>query len=448
MPLDGTDHRLTERSAADADLLLVHASELLTARSAPGGARGRGAPLELIADGGLAIRGDRIIAVGESSDLLARFRGCPTIDAGGRLVTPGLIDVHTHLLHAGTRHEEWQSALRGRPPEDPLTSGIRSTVERTTAASDEALVSNAYRDLDLMLEHGTTTVEAKTGYGLFPDEELRLLRLTAALRHPVDVVPTLLAAHVLPAEVRSRRAEYIRSIIDSLPAARIHTEYCDLACDPGCFTAAECREMGAAATALGYRLRIHGDQTGPAGAAQLAAELGAASVDHLDFVDAAGIAALATSRTVAVLVPGVTHHLLELVPRAGAGAHRDPAKPWLPQTVRQLVDAGVCLALSTDYNPGSCPMPSMQTAMQLGARLYGLDYAEVWLMSTINAAYALDRDQDRGSLEPGKRADVLIWDVREHGRAIHRFGVNQVRTVVKDGIVVVDDGRRMHRTER
>jgi len=205
--------------------------------------------------------------------------------------------------------------------------------------------------------------------------------------------------------------------------------------------------MATAATALGYQLRIHGDQTGPAGAAQLAADLGAASVDHLDCVDAAGIAALAGSQTVAVLVPGVTHHLIELVPRMGPHGPAAPAKPWLPETVRRLVDAGACVALATDYNPGSSPMPSMQTAMQLGARLFGLDYPEAWLMSTINAAHALGRDMDRGSLEPGKRADMLIWDVPEHGMAIHRFGVNLVRTVLKDGIVVVDDGRQVVGTE-
>lgn len=426
---------------------MIHASELLTARSGPDGARGSRPPLELIRDGALAIHGGRIVAVDRTAALLQRFAGTPVVDAGGRLVTPGLIDVHTHLVHAGARHDEWQSTLRGEAPNDPLATGIRSTVDRTTAASDEALLAAAHRDLDVMLEHGTTTVEAKTGYGLFPSEELRLLRLTAALRHPIDIVPTFLAAHVLPSEYRDRRNEYVRSVIGSLAAARRYAEYCDLACDPSCFTEAECREMAAAATALGYRLRIHGDQTGPARGAQLAVELGAASVDHLDCVDAAGIAALAGGRTVAVLVPGVTHHLLELVPRMGPRGLTSPAKPWLPETVRRLVDAGACVALATDYNPGSSPMPSMQVAMQLGARLFGLDYAEAWLMSTINAARALDRDTDRGSLEPGKRADVLIWDVPEHGMAIHRFGVNLVRTVLKDGIVVVDDGRRIARTE-
>ncbi len=436
-----------ESPRRDADLLVIHANELLTARSAPGGARGSWPPLELIADGALAIRRGRIVAVGRSDGLLKQFAGTPVIDAGDRLVTPGLIDVHTHLMHAGSRHEEWQSSLRGQPSNDPLATGIRSTVDRTTAASDEALLTTAHRDLDVMLAHGTTTVEAKTGYGLFPSEELRLLRLTASLRHPIDVVPTFLAAHVLPAEYRDRRNDYVRSVIESLSAARRYAEYCDLACDPSCFTEAECREMAAAATALGYRLRIHGDQTGPARAAQLAVELDAASVDHLDCVDAAGIAALAGGRTVAVLVPGVTHHLIELVPRMGPHGPTAPAKPWLPETVRRLVDAGACVALATDYNPGSSPMPSMQVAMQLGARLFGLDYAEAWLMSTINAARALDRDTDRGSLEPRKRADVLIWDVPEHGMAIHRFGVNLVRTVLKDGIVVVDDGRRVARTE-
>lgn len=430
----GTDHGPTR-----VDLLVAHASEVLTCRADPGGARGAAAldTLEVLRDGALAVRDGWIVAVGPTAELEACYHADQVLDARGRLVTPGFVDVHSHLLHGGSRHEEWGLALAGRPPPAGLAGGIRSTVERTRETSDEELLYRAHRDLDVMLAHGTTTLEAKTGYGLLPEHELRLLRLTAGLRHAVDVVPTYLAAHVLPVEYAGRPTAYETLVAASLEAARPYAEYCDLSCDPICFGEEECRRLGEQARALGFRLRFHGDQTGPARAAQLAAELGAVSVDHLDYVDEEGIAALAASDTTAVLVPGVTLHLRELALRVRNGHLKPPAKPFLPLTVRRLVDAGARVALSTDYNPGSCPMPSMQMAMQLGSRLFGLSYAEVWLMSTINAAHALDRSHDRGSLEVGKRADVLLWDVPEHGMVVHRFGVNLVHMVVKDGRVVV-----------
>lgn len=432
------------------DLLVAHASELLTCRADPGGARGAAfQALEVLRDGALAVRDGRIVAVGPSAELERRYRADWALDAGGRLVTPGFVDVHSHLLHGGSRHQEWGLSLAGQPPPAGLAGGIRYTVERTRAASDEELLLRAQRDLDVMLAHGTTTLEAKTGYGLLPEHELRLLRLTATLRHAVDVVPTYLAAHVLPAEYASRPTAYETLVAASLEAARPSAEYCDLSCDPICFGEAACRRLGERARDLGFRLRFHGDQTGPARAAQLAADLGAASVDHLDYVDDEGIAALAASDTTAVLVPGVTLHLRELSPRVRNGHLEPPAKPFLPLAFRRLVESGARVALSTDYNPGSCPMPSMQLAMQLGARLFGLSYAEAWLMSTINAAHALDRAHDRGSLEVGKRADVLLWNVPEHGMVVHRCGVNLVHTVIKDGRVVVQgatcDGRRPDR---
>jgi imidazolonepropionase len=360
------------------------------------------------------------------------------VDARGGLVTPGLVDCHSHLVFAGSRHVEYEQLVTGEAtPGKRLEGGIRYTVARTRAASAAALATQARRDLDLMLAHGTTTVEIKTGYGLDRDTELRMLRVIHGLRtHPVDVVPTYLGAHVLPVEYAERRDAYVQLVIDTLPAARRLAEYCDVWCDTIAFTAEETERIGRAALALGYRLRLHADQVGDAGGAELAARLGASSADHLDHVGAAGIRALADSGVVGVLLPSVTYHMMEMTPKLEGGQLVPAPKTSWPALVRRMIEAGMRLALSADYNPGTSPTPSMQSVMQLAARLYRLGYAEIWHMATINAAHALDRAADRGSLEPGKRADLVVWRVPEHGMVINRFGTNLVDAVVKDGRVV------------
>jgi imidazolonepropionase len=271
------------------------------------------------------------------------------------------------------------------------------------------------------------------------DTELRLLRIAHGLRHPIDVVTTYLGAHVLPDEYAGDRAAYVALVIETLPEAATLAEYCDVACDPVSFTVAECRSIAAAAVQHGMRLRFHADQTGHAGGIQLAAELGASSADHLEHATADDIRSLAASRTIGVLLPGVTHHMLEMTPRVSDDHLEEAAYPFMPLLARHLVAGGARLALATDYNPGTCPTLSMQTIMQLAARLYRLSYAEIWHMSTINAAAALDRGHDRGSLEPGKRADLVIWRVPHHGMVINRFGTNLVHTVIKDGRPVPDE---------
>jgi len=376
------------------DVVVLNAAELVTARTEPRGATGEALQrLDVLRDGAVAIDKSRIIDIGASRSLGRKYRARRTIDARGKLVTPGLVDCHSHLVFSGS-----------------------STVAQTPGASTAALTAQALRDLDLMLQHGTTTVEMKSGYGLDRDTELRMLRVIQGLRkHPVDVVPTHLAAHAVPAEYAGRRDEYVKLVIDTLPAARRWAEYCDVWCDTIAFTAAETEHICAAARALGFRLRLHADQMGDAQGAALAARLGASSADHLDHVSVDGIRALADSGTVGVLLPGV----------AGDG----------PERARRMIDAGMRLALAADYNPGTSPTPSMQTAMQRAARLYRLGSSEIWHMATINAAHALDRGGDRGSLERGKRADLVVWQVREHGMVIDGSGVNLVDTVIKDGKV-------------
>lgn len=414
----------------NADLLVLHAAELVACRGPASGIHGAALrEFDVIADGALAICDGRIAAVGTSEEIRDTFAAPRTIDARGCVVSPAFVDPHSHLLHGGTRHEEYEAKVTRRASR-PLDSGIRYTVRKTREASDAELVARAQADLDVMLAYGTTTLEAKTGYGLDREQELRLLRLTAGLRHTVQVVPTFLPLHVVPDEYASRRSAYIKEAVAALPEAAKLAPYCDVTCDPIGFTYDECLEVGEAARRLGMKIRVHADQMGEARGAALAARLKASAADHLDYATDEGLAAMAEAGTVATLLPGVTLHMLEVT-----------EKPFVAGLAGRAIEAGCVVALSTDYNPGSCPMPSMQMAMQLAARLFRLGYAEIWNMATLNAARALDLAHERGSLEPGKRADVLVWSVPHHGLVINRFGVNLVDTVIAAGRVVVQNAR-------
>ena len=429
-------------SRLPADLLIVNAAELLTCRGAVDGVRGAALQeIDRIEGGALALAGGRIAAVGTSDEIRARYAAPRTIDATGALVSPGFVDPHSHLLYGGSRHEEHEAKITQRAPARGMEGGIRFTVRRTREASDAALVAQAMGDLDTMLLHGTTTLEAKTGYGLERDQELRLLGLTAGLRHAVDVVPTFLPLHVLPEAYEGRREAWLDVAEEALGEASRLARYCDISCDPVCFTYDECLRIGRAARALGMGIRVHADQFGDARGAQLAADLAAAGADHLDFASDEGFRAMARSGTVATFLPGVTLHMCEMTPRFAAGGLGEAEKPFMPLVVRRAIEAGATVALSTDYNPGSCPTPSMQMVMALAARLFRLGYAEIWQMCTLNAARALDLSADRGSLEVGKRADIVIWKVPQHGMVINRFGVNLVDTVIAQGNIVVEQGR-------
>jgi imidazolonepropionase len=426
----------------EADLLILGASEVVTCRGPRRGVTGADLDrLEAIADGAVAIKDGRILAVGPRREIEARYRAESRIDAEGRAVSPGLVDPHSHLLFGGDRCSEYEEKILGRIIGANLERGIAVTIKATRTASDRFLVEQALRDLDIALAHGTTTIEAKTGYGLDRDSELRLLRLTAGLEHPVEVVPTFLGAHVLPDEYARRRDDYVQLLIDMAPEVSSLAEYCDVSCDPSCFTAEECLRMGEAARRHGMGIRVHADQTGDAGGAALAARLRAASADHLDHASVEGLRAMAKAGTVAVFLPAVTFHLMEMTPSVADGEIGDPQKPFMPLAVRRAIEVGAVVALSADYNPGSAPTPSMQIVMQLAARLYRLTYAQIWHMCTLNAAVSLGRGHDRGSLEVGKRADLVIWAEPDHRRIVNRFGYNMVDRVLIEGRTVVRDGR-------
>ena len=436
MPQNGKGRNYPHEGATleTVDLLITHASELLTCRQPP---QGPDADLEIVADGAVAIRSGRVVATGTTSDLSGRYKPHSVYDAAGRLVSPGLVDPHTHLVHAGSRHHDWEAHVTGQPSAG-LAGGIAWSIEQTRSTADDELRHRALADLDLMLAHGTTTVEAKSGYGLDRQTELRLLRITASLDHPVEVVTTYLGAHVLPRAYQGRRDDYVDLVISLLPEARQYAQYCDVCCDPVGFTNDECRRIALAAQDLGFGIRVHADQTGDARGAELAAEVNATSVDHLEAVSSVGVQALVGSSVTAVLVPGVAFHMTETIP-ARDGDDRGWSPPRLanvPAWADKLSTSGLRLALATDYNPGTSPTPSMQMAMQLAARLYRFTSAQIWLQATINAASALDRSDRVGSLEPDKHADIVIWSVPEHGMVINRFGINLADVVIKRGVVV------------
>ncbi len=386
----------------------------------------------------------RVVAVGRRAEVewqLAEL-GIPvaqlaTLDAAGGTVTPGLVDAHTHLLFGGTRHAELQLRQRGLGYLDILAAGggILQTVRQTRAAPDDELLTAGRRWLGEMLSHGVTTVEAKSGYGLTVDDELRLLRLYGELaaEGPVEVVPTFLGAHAVPVEFGDRpngAQAYLESVIDEqLPAVAEQgiAGACDVFCEEGVFDVRGSRRLLEAAQALGLAARLHADEIYPSGGAQLAAEVGARSADHLAAVTDKGIDALAraaeTDRpVVATLLPATTLYLL--------GERYAPA--------RALIERGVPVALGSDFNPGSSPTPNLHVVLSLACMKLALTPSEALAAVTINAAAALGMQQTIGSLEVGKHADLVVWNVPSHEQLPYWLGANLVRTVVKRGRVVYD----------
>ncbi len=413
-------------------MLIHNISQLLTLTPAPQRGSHLG-DLGIIPDGAVRIVEGRITAVGTSAELLAAFPADERLDAGGKVVLPGFVDPHTHLLWAGDRAAEFEMRLQGKTYLEILQAGggILSTVRATRAASVEALVEENRPRLQRAFQHGTTTIEVKTGYGLQTETELRMLeailRLDAEL--PIEIVPTFLGAHAIPPEWHDDPDGYTDHLCgEMLPAvASWWTEYAqgrplpfvDVFCETGAFTLAQSRRILETAKSLGFPLKIHADEFDNLGGAALAAELGAASADHLVATSQADIEALAASDTVAVGLPCTPFGLAE--------AHYTPAQ--------SILTANGLLALATDCNPGTAWCESMQFALALGCRYMKLTPAQAIAASTINAAAAVGRADTLGSLHPGKQADLLILNASDYRHLGYRFGVNLVQTVVKRGQV-------------
>jgi imidazolonepropionase len=398
-------------------------------------ARRRAELSDLTVHGNAVVRceNDRIVFVGDEEEHRGRFPApAKVLEADGGCVLPGFVDPHTHPVWAGSREEEFDRRLRGESYMDIARSGggINSTVRATRAAGRDELLSSTLDRLDLFLTHGTTTVEAKSGYGLDLETELRMLEVIrdANMAHPIDLHPTCLAAHEIPLEYRDDPEVWVRRLIDEVHPEIARSglaEAVDVFCEEGVFDLEQTTRLLADADDHGWRIHLHADELTPLGGAELAVELGALSADHLMCVTPEGVAALAGSETVAVLLPGTSFFL---------------RSPWAP--ARILVDAGCAVALATDCNPGSSPTESMPMIFTLATLGMGLSVAEAVTGATLNAAAALGQEHEIGSIEAGKRADLCVLHAPTYHNLVYHYGVNPVRHVVKSGAVVVKDGIR------
>jgi imidazolonepropionase len=370
--------------------------------------------LSILDGGAVACAKGRILAVGPSAELRKAFSARKTIDARGQVVTPGLVDPHTHLVFAGSREAEFEMRGAGKTYLEIAQAGggIHSTVERTRGASKEDLAKAARARLAEMLERGTTTVEAKSGYGLAVEDEMKQLEVARDL----GCVPTLLGAHEVP---RGReRAEYVREVAEVMvPRARGLARFCDVFCEPGVFSVDESRRILQAAKAAGMGVKLHAEEFRASGGAELAAELGATSADHLMAVTDRGIRSLRQAGTIAVLLPGTSAFL--------GGGKFAPA--------RRLIEEGVAVALGTDCNPGSCTATSLPLIMTLACTQLRMSPAEALSACTANAAHACGEGAEAGTLEAGKRADLVVWRAKDYREIPYWFGANLAATVVRRG---------------
>lgn len=349
------------------------------------------------------------------------------IDAGGNLVTPGLVDAHTHLIFGGWRQNELGLKLHGKTYLEIQNAGggIQSTTNATRQSTEEELTAKAARALDEMLHFGVTTCEAKSGYGLATEHELKALQVIKNLndRHVMDIVATFMGAHLVPAEYKANRAEYIRLVCEEMmPLVKEQgiAKYCDVFCEADTFTVEESRQVLEAGLKHGLRPKIHADEIEAIGGSVLAGELGAISAEHLIVCPPEGIASLAKGGVVACLLPATSFYL---------GAAFAPA--------RDMVNAGVPVAMASDFNPGSCPCLNLQFVINLGCLKYKLTPEEVLTAVTLNAAAAIDMAGQVGSVEPGKRGDLVIWDAPDLDYICYRMGSNLAKAVIKKGAVVV-----------
>jgi len=381
--------------------------------------------LGIIDDGGLIVREGRIEQVGTATQIKAAIEAnTVVIDAGGCVVLPGFVDAHTHPVFAGTRAAEFEQRNLGATYQEIAArgGGIQSTVNQTRAASLDDLVATGRRYAKWFLRGGTTTVEAKSGYGLSLEDEIKILRAIKQLDEetPLRYVPTFLGAHTIPKEYAARRDEYISLIVDEmLPqvAREKLAEFADVFCEQNVFTTDESWKILSAARCHGLGLRIHADQLSLSGGAKLAAELGTITADHLEHTDADGIAALKSAGVQPVLLPGSVYAL---------GSSRYPA-------AREMIDAGLAVVLATDFNPGSSPTPAMPMILSLAATHMKMTPAESITAATINAAYSLNRGAELGSLEPGKIADFVIHDCDDYRELAYFFGIEHAYEVYLSG---------------
>jgi len=419
----------------EVDLIIENANELLTLQGACQkpliGERMK--EIGIIKKGSIAINKGKIVAVGKTEDIKNKFIGKEKFDATDKVVMPGFVDPHTHLVFAGSREDEFEKRIQGASYLEILKEGggILKTVRETRKATREELVENCLKTLKVMLEHGTTTVEAKSGYGLTTVDEIKCLEVIRLLneRQPIDIVPTFLGAHATPPEYQNKPQEYVNVVIDEMiPAVTKHklAEFCDVFCEKGVFNITQSRNILVNAKKHGLKPKLHADELTRTGGAELAAEMKAVSAEHLIFASDEGLRAMGRKGVIAVLLPTATFSLMT---RQYADA-------------RKMIDMRVPVALGTDYNP-SCWTETLQIAIALACRQMKMTPAEAISATTINAAHAVHRANDVGSIEAGKKADITILNIPNHRFLGYRFGVNLVDKVFKEGRFVVDDGKKI-----
>lgn len=406
------------------DLILFNIGQLVTSKELDSSKKMDN--IEVLENAYVVIEKDKIVAVGTGEVPKEYFNPqIEMVDLSGKLVTPGLIDSHTHLVHGGSRENEFAMKIEGVPYLEILAKGggILSSLKATRNASHKELIDKTLRSLKYMLELGVTTVEAKSGYGLDFENEIKQMEVVKILEHlqPVSLVSTFMGAHAVPVEYKENREAYIQLVIDMLPEVRKRNlaEFCDIFCEDKVFSVEESRRILTAAKENGFKLKIHADEIVSLGGVELAAELGAVSAEHLMKITDSGINALANSSVIADLLPATSFNLME---------HYAPA--------RKMIEAGIQIALSTDYNPGSCPSENLQFVMQIGAAHLKMTPKEVFKAVTINAAKAIDRHHEIGSIEVGKKADISVFDAPNMSYFLYHFGVNHTNRVYKNGKLV------------
>jgi imidazolonepropionase len=404
-------------------LAVLHASELVTLSGPKRPRVGTElSSLGIIRDGGMLIRDGKIEKVGPSNEIEKNAGDVEIVDAGGRVVMPGFVDAHSHLVFAGNRLDDFERRARGETYEQIAKAGggIWSTVAKTRAATEPDLLAQAKKHANWFLRCGTTTVEAKSGYGLTVEDELKILRVMRQLREEVrlEIVPTFLGAHAVPRELSPD--EYLEIVVNEmLPRVNAENlaEFCDVFCERGYFDIDRSRKILSAAKKLGLSLRGHVDQLTNSGGAKLMADMGATAADHLEQTDEQGIAALRKANVQPVLLPGSVYAL---------GSSRYPR-------AREMIEAGLGVVLATDFNPGSSPTPSMPMVLSLACTQMKMSPAEAITASTVNAAYSLNRGDKIGSFELGKLANFVIFDCEDYRELAYWFGMPQTHSVYVRG---------------
>jgi imidazolonepropionase len=380
----------------------------------------------------IAIKDKEIIFIGNRQDFEKNYHinlinpnpnKIKAIDVQGKVVMPGFVDSHTHLVFGGSRENEFQMKLQGYSYLDILKQGggILSTVEATRKATEEQLFDKARSYALDMIKHGTTTIEIKSGYGLDQETELKILRVAHELKKalPVNIVSTYLGAHTLPKDYKDNREEYITQVIDTLPIAKDYAVFCDVFCEDGAFTVEETRRIFLEAEKFGYKLKIHAGQFNALGGDVLAGEMKAISADHLDVLTDEGIERMKEAGVIGVALPGVPFHLMTGV--------------YAP--LRKMVEMGLPVAIATDFNPGSCPCYNMQEILNIACRKQKVSMNEALSMSTINAAHAINLADITGSIEIGKQADIAILDCFDYKTMFYHYGVNHIQTTIANGYI-------------